>query len=70
MTKDIQSVRYYMIYPNGRMRLNAKTDNEAIDLFNKHWSAKKVSWDINNKKRCRRLIKETQEQIFFDPLWG
>lgn len=30
--------KYYIIHPNGRSKLNASTDEEAVNAFNKHYA--------------------------------
>jgi hypothetical protein len=52
-------IRYYIKHPNGRTKLPAETDEEAIAEFNSHWTAS-AHWSVNGK---RVLIKETREEI-------
>ena len=57
-------VTYYIKHPNGRekIRNNPQTDAEAIEAFNKHWTAT-ASW-VGSKKRV--LVKEVKEEIIIE----
>jgi hypothetical protein len=55
---------YYIKHPNGREKItgNPKNDDEAIEKFKNHWSAK-ADWVSSNK---RVLVKETKEEILIE----
>lgn len=53
------NVRYYLIYPNGRLRIEATNDVDAIAAFRNHWSAT-ATYTLPPK---RKLIKETREEL-------
>jgi hypothetical protein len=57
---------YYIITPNGRSKLspNPKTDEEAIEAFRNHWTAK-VTWTAGKQ---RVLVKETKEHILVEDI--
>lgn len=64
--------RYYIIHPNGRQRILADDDQEAMEKFLSHWS-QKARWSMDNPSF--QLLKETKEVLlervkFSEGIWG
>lgn len=58
--------RYYIKHPNGRERIEAKDDRNAMSVFKRHWTAS-AAWNCDGK---RELVKETREIICTVPVTG
>lgn len=63
---NMSDVNYYMITPNGRMKITQfmESDEEAIEYFKNHWTAK-ANWASG---KYRKLIKETRETIYIEEI--
>lgn len=62
-------VRYYIKHPNGRERIAAWSDTEAVVEFEEHWSAT-ANWVADKKELSRELVKETRETLVSETLKG
>ena len=66
------SDKFYIVHPNGRMRLGATSVAEAFVEFEKHWSQKAL-WNGRRKQPVARLIHVQEielkvNQLLWEPM--
>ena len=63
-------VRYYIKYPGGREKIAENvSEEEAIEIFHKHWTSPTFrggKWNAKEPKRV--LVKEVREELLVEAL--